>query len=126
MLTIERPSPPEEILALYVGDSNLINISWADETVRGVNQNYTIFFDDHTVVTTVPYFVYEQNTSDYNIVCRAFVIAVNGAGESDPSDNVTIPSLPDIGPVTVSLTHKVWKSGGKIMANISFEVNFAR
>ena len=48
--------------------------------------------------------------------------AVNGAGESDPSNNVTIPSLPDIGPVTASLTHQVWKSGGEIMVNVSFEV----
>ena len=72
-----------------------------------------------------PHFVYEQNTSDSNIVCRAFIIAVKGAGESDPSDNVTIPSLPDIGPVTASLMHQLWKSGSKIMANVSFEVNFA-
>ena len=100
-------------------------MTWTAETVRGVIQNYTIVFDDHVVVSLVPYFVYEQNTSDSNITCRAFIIAVNGAGESDPSDNVTIPSLPDIGSVTASLTHQVWKYGSEIMANVSFEVNFA-
>ena len=75
-----------------------INISWSAETTRRVSENYTLFFDEHNVVVaTMPYFVYEQNTSDSNIICRSFVTAVNGAGESDPSDNVTIPSLPDIG-----------------------------
>ena len=49
--------------------------------------------------------------------------AVNGAGESDPSNNVSIPSLPDIGPVTASLTHQVWKYDGEIRVNVSFEVH---
>ena len=48
--------------------------------------------------------------------------AVNGAGESDPSNNVSIPSLPDIGPVTASLTHQVWKYDREIRVNVSFEV----
>ena len=41
---------------------------------------------------------------------KAFIITVNGAGESDPSDSVTIPSLPDIGPVTASLilSMEIW------------------
>ena len=49
---------------------------------------------------------------------------MNGAGKSDPSNNVTIPSLPDIGPVTASLRHQVWKYGGEIMVNVSFEVSY--
>ena len=48
--------------------------------------------------------------------------AVNGADESDPRTNVSIPSLPDIGPVTASLTHQVWKYDGEIRVNVSFEV----
>ena len=48
---------------------------------------------------------------------------VNGAGESDRSNNVSIPSLPDIGSVTASLTHQVWKYyDGQIRVNISFQV----
>ena len=53
----------------------------------------------------------------------AYVKAVNGAGESDPSNNVSIPSLPDIGPVTACLIHQVWKNNGEIRVNISFEVS---
>ena len=49
---------------------------------------------------------------------------MNGAGESDRSNNVSIPSLPDIGPVTASLTHQVWKHDGEIRVNVSFEVRY--
>ena len=49
---------------------------------------------------------------------------MNGAGESDSSNNVTIPSLPDIAPVTDSLRHQVWKSDGEIMVSVSFEVSY--
>ena len=45
--------------------------------------------------------------------------AVNGAGESN---NVSIPSLPNIGPVTASLTHQVWKYDREIRVNVSFQV----
>ena len=51
-----------------------------------------------------------------------YVKVVNGAGESDPSNNVSIPSLPDIEPVTASLTHQVWKCDGEIRVNVSFQV----
>ena len=60
-----------------------------------------------------------------NVKCGmflAFIKAVNEAGESDPSRNVSIPSLPDIGPVTASLTHHVWKHDGEIRVNVSFQV----
>ena len=49
---------------------------------------------------------------------------MNGAGESAPSNNVSIPSLPDIAPVTVSLRHQVWKSDGEIMVSVSFKVSY--
>ena len=54
--------------------------------------------------------------------CIEYVKAVNGAGESDHSNNASIPSLPDIRPVTDSLTHQVWKYNGEIRVNISFQV----
>ena len=89
----------------------------------GVDQNYTIFFDSQMVKSTQPFYIYKQNISDSKIRCSVYVTAVNGAGESDPSNNVTIPSLPDIGPVTASLSHQVWKSaGGEIMVDVNFKV----
>ena len=89
-----------------------------------VDHNYTLCFDTNAFVTTNSTFYVEyQNTSDSVLLCSAYVTAVNGAGESDPSNNVTIPSLPDIGPVTASLTHQVWKFSGEIMVNVSFEVS---
>ena len=77
------------------------------------------------VETTHLYYIYQLNT--YVISCGiilAFIKAVNGAGESDPSNNVTIPSLPDIAPVTASLRHQVWKSGGEVMVSVLFEVSY--
>ena len=77
------------------------------------------------VETTQLYYIFQQNTS--NIRCGtfiAFIKTVNGAGESDPSNSVTIPSLPDIAPVTASLRHQVWKSDGEIMVSVSFEVSY--
>ena len=52
----------------------------------------------------------------------AYVVAVSGADGSDPSNNVSIPLLPDIGSVMDSLTHQVWKHDGKIRVNVSFQV----
>ena len=90
-------------------------------TMMGVNQNFTIVLDMYTFETTQLYFAYHHNASD--IKCSVYIIAVNGAGESDPSNNVSIPSLPDIGPVTASLTHQVWKYDGEIRVNVSFQVS---
>ena len=97
----------------------------AADGVICVDQNYTTNFELYEVEETAQnYYLFRQNTSDSEIVCSAYITAVNGAGESDPSNNVTIPSLPDIGPVTASLNHRVWKSaGGEIMVNVSFEVS---
>ena len=108
----------------FNGKALEINISWTAVAVTGVDQNYTIYFDKEKVETIHSFYSYQQNTSDSKIRCSAYVTSVNGAGESDPSNNVTIPSLPDIGPVTASLSHQVWKSaGGEIMVNISFMVS---
>ena len=90
----------------------------------GVEQNYTITFDTYVAETTERYYIHHLNTSDVRCgTFLAFIKAVNGAGESDPSNNVSIPSLPDIGPVTASLTHQVWKNNSEIRVNISFEVS---
>ena len=109
------------------GSGNLLNISWTATTMTGVNQSYAIVFDERIIKTTSSHhiFYHEVTSADPTATCGlflAFVKAVNGAGESDPSNNVNIPSLPDIGPVTDSLTHQVWKHDGEIRVNISFQV----
>ena len=89
----------------------------------GVDQTFIIVFDtlNFIVETTQLYYIYQQNSSDAKY--SVYVKTVNGAGESDPSNNVSIPSLPDIGPVIASLTHQVWKCDGEIRVNISFQVS---
>ena len=121
---LDSPTHPENVSVQYTEVFGQVNISWTATTVMGVDQNYTIYFDARLVVNTSQLcYTYRQNTSDSKIRCSTYVTAVNGAGESDPSNNVTIPSLPDIGPVTASLSHQVWKSaGGEIMVNVSFKV----
>ena len=109
------------------GSDNLLNISWTATTMTGVNQSYIIVFDEHIIQTTYPHHIFYQEITppDTTANCGlffAYVKAVNGVGESDPSNNVSIPSLPDIGPVTDSLTHQVWKHNGEIRVNISFQV----
>ena len=121
---LDRPLPPEHVSVRPNGDADLLNISWTATTMMGVDQKYTIIFDAYMVETTYLYYIFHQNT--YAVRCGtflAFIKAVNGAGESDPSNNVTIPSLPDIAPVTDSLRHQVWKSDGEIMVSVSFEVS---
>ena len=110
---------------LSVSNEIQINITWTASNIFEVDHNYTIQFDTHRAETTQLYFITELETfASHCGEFFAYVIAVNGAGESDPSNNVTIPSLPDIGPVTDSLTHQVWKSGEEIMVNVSFEVSY--
>ena len=107
-----------------------INITWTAANIFGVDHNYTIQFDTHraktTQLQTTPYYMMQLENINFASHCGeflAYVTAVNGAGESDPSNNVTIPSQPDIGPVTASLTHQVWKSAdGDIMVSVSFQV----
>ena len=101
------------------------NLSWNANSMVGVDQNYTIVFSSHQTELRETYYVV-HNLGYITARCGvflAYVRAVNGAGESDPSNNVTIPSLPDIEPVTASLTHQVWKSNGQIIVNVSFEVS---
>ena len=104
----------------------MINISWTATTIPGVNQTYIVAFESNIIKTTELFYTYNDQRIISNVQCDiflAYVKAVNGAGESDPSNNVSIPSLPDIGPVTASLTHQVWKQDGEIRVNVSFEVH---
>ena len=96
--------------------------------MTGENQSYVIVFDTYIIKTRYLYHIFHQEitSADSRANCGrflAYVKAVNEAGESDPSNNVSIPSLPDIGPVTASLTHQVWKYDGEIRVNVSFEVH---
>lgn len=129
-LTLGPPSPPENVSILYTTENSLlINISWSATSLMGVHQNYTIFFDTYYVlaVTTNLYYLYLQNSTDSTINCAAFIQAVNSAGASSPSENVSIPSLPDIGPVTASLTiaivHHVRHFSEGAVVNVSFDVS---
>ena len=122
-----RPSPPTQVSIQNARGVNLINISWAATTMTGMNQSYIIVFDEHIIKTTYLHHIFHQEitSADSMAICGlflAYVKAVNGAGESDPSNNVSIPSLPDIGPVTASLTHQVWKYDGEIRIYVSFQV----
>ena len=104
----------------------MINISWTATTIPGVNQTYIVVFESNIIKTTEPFYIYKDQRIISNVQCNiflAYVKAVNGAGDSDPSNNVSIPSLPDIEPVTASLTHRVWKQDGEIRMNVSFEVH---
>ena len=87
-------------------DGGVVNVSWTATITMGVDQTYIIVLDTVLFETTHLYYSFEANISA--ATCSAYVIAVNRAGESDPSNNVSIPSLPDIGPVTASLTHQVY------------------
>ena len=110
---------------LEISNEIQINITWTASNIIEVDHNYTIQFDTHRAETTQFYFITELETfASHCGEFLAYVTAVNGAGESDPSNNVTIPSLVDIGPVTASLTHQVWKSGEEIVVNVSFEVSY--
>ena len=80
------------------GGVNLINISWTATTMTGVNQSYIIVFDAHIIKTTYLYHIFHQEITSADAIVNcglhlAFVKAVNVAGESDPSNNVSIPSL---------------------------------
>ena len=112
---------------------NSINISWTATMVTGVNQSYVIVLDTLIIKTTYVYHILHQEITSADTVVNcgrflAYVKTVNGAGESDPSNNVSVPSLPDIGPVTASLTHQVWKYDREVRVNVSFEVrhNYAQ
>ena len=131
-LTVEyhagRPLRPSLELPQYMRDSGSVNLSWTANVTEGVDHNYTIVI--HNVTSTSQEVIIETTTSLHYMFykCGEFdvqVIAVNGAGQSAPSNTVwvSLPLLPDITPVSQSLNHRVWKVDGRIMVLITFEVS---
>ena len=123
-----RPLRPSLELPQYLRDSGSVNLSWTANVTEGVDHNYTIVI--HNVTSTSQETIIETTTSlNYMFYkCGEFdiqVIAVNGAGQSVPSNTVrvSLPLLPDITPVSQSLNHRVWKVDGRIMLLITFEVS---
>ena len=126
LINSDQPAPPQNVRVHTTEVQNVVNISWTADSIIGVNQSYIITFSRNSFETMHFYFTHELRTFAKRCgMFLAFVTAVNEAGKSDPSDSVTIPSLPDIGPVTASLTHQVWKSSGEIMVNISYQVRYS-
>ena len=95
---------------------------------EGVDHNFTIVI--YNVTTATPRMVVQETVMSSHFFldqCGDFdvqVKAVNRAGESDPSDSVrvSLPLLPDTGPVSDSLDHRIWKSSDQIIVQIQFEV----
>ena len=108
--------------------SGSVKLSWTANLTEGVDHNFTIVI--YNVTTTTPRMVVQETvmlTHFFLDQCGEFdvqVSAVNGAGESEPSASVrvSLPLLPDTGPVSDSLDHRIWKSGGQIIVQIQFEV----
>ena len=90
----------------------------------GVDQYYIVNSTSNVSIikSMKPFLSLNQGIHDIQCGTLLFITAVNGAGESSPS-TFTLPSLPDIAPVTVSLQHQVWKVHGDILVRVSFEVS---
>ena len=122
-----RPLSPFLELPQYLRDSGSVNLSWTANVTEGVDHNYTIVI--HNVTSTSQEVLVETTSLHYMFdKCGEFdihVIAVNGAGQSAPSNTVrvSLPLLPDITPVSQSLKHRVWKENGSITLQINFEVS---
>ena len=123
-----RPLQPSLELPQYLRDSGSVNLSWTANVTEGVDHNYTIVI--HNVTSTSQGEIFETTTSLHYMLDKCgeldiHVIAVNGAGQSSPSNTVrvSLPLLPDITPVSQSLKHRVWKENGSITLQINFEVS---
>ena len=91
-------------------------------TVTLFVENLNTFEQIITEVEQSNYYIFKigRSCDSFNISLRAN----NGAGSSELSSNesMVLPSLPDIGPVSSSLQHKLRKENGSIMVKFSFEV----
>ena len=116
--------PPENITIQSISTGS-INITWDAESVAGVDQYYTVNYNDNmsSIRLTKPFISLDQSIHDIQCGTSLLITAVNGAGESSPSTFV-LPSLPDIGRVTASLKHQVWKVNGDVLVRVSFEVSY--
>ena len=114
----------------YLRNNGTVKLSWIANVTEGVNYSYTVIIHNVTIISSsvvvvnetvfVPYFLFEQ--------CGEFdaqVKVVNGAGESKLSETVrfSLLLLPEIQPLSDSLSHRVWKSNGDMMVLIIFEVS---
>ena len=120
---IDRPVSPENITVQSINMGS-INITWDAESVAGIDLYYNINFTSNMSSIRSTKSFLSLNASIHDVPCGTslFITAVNGAGESSPSIFV-LPSLPNIGPVTASLEHQVWKVDGDVMVRVSFEVS---
>ena len=118
---IDRPSSLENITVQSISAGS-INITWDAKSVAGVDQYYIVNFTGNMTSIRNPYFSLNQSIHDIQCGTTLLITAVNGAGESSPSTFV-LPSLPDIGPITASLVHQVWKVDGELLVRVSFEVS---
>ena len=120
----DRPSSPENNIITIQSSKIGIDITWDAESVAGVDQYYIINFTNNMSIIrlTKPFLTLNQSIHDIQYGASLIITAVNGAGESSPSTFI-LPSLPDIGPVTASLEHQVWKVNGEILVRVSFEVS---
>ena len=96
---------------------------------EGVNHSYTVIIHNVTIPSApfvvvneaivMPNFLFEQ-CGEFDIQVKA----INRAGESKLSEPVrcSLPLLPDIQPMSNSLSHRVWKTNSEIMVQIYFEV----
>ena len=124
------PSQPFIETPQYLRSNGSVKLSWtAFNLSERVNHSYVIIIHNVTrssrsvvLNETVmsPYFIFEQ--------CGEFYVQVkvlNKAGESNLSEAVrfSLPLLPDIQPVSDSLSHRVWKTNSEIMVQINFEVS---
>ena len=119
----DHPSSPENI-TIQGTKIGSINITWDTESVAGVDQYYIINITSNMSIirTTKRFLSLNLSIHDIQYGTSLLITAVNGAGESSPSTFI-LPSLPDIGPVTASLEHQVWKVNGAIFVRVSFEVS---
>ena len=69
----------------------------------------------YRINTTERFYTYEDQRITSNVQFLVYVKAVKGAGANDPSNNVSVSSLPDIGP---------WKYDREIRVNVSIEVRY--
>ena len=130
-LPLGRPQKPFLEVPHYLREAGSVNLSWTANITQGVEHNYTIIIHD---VTSTSHNVLNVTTTSLHYIletCGKFnvqVIAVNRAGESNPSNTVRVclPLLPDITPVSESLKHRLWKVDDQIMLLITFDVSMPK
>ena len=123
-----HPSKPSIEPPHYMRNGT-VKLTWIANMTEGVNHSYTVIIHNVTIPSApfvvvnetivVPNFLFEQ-CGEFDVQVKA----INRAGESKLSEPVrcSLPLLPDIQPVSDSLSHRVWKTNSEIMVQIYFEV----